>query len=668
MAEITENILDRLAIPDLMEKNFFIPDYQRGYRWEEQQIFQLLSDLYQFFKKPNSGAFYCLQPIIVKKCDNSIIEKYSLSSPYDNNTWYEVIDGQQRLTTIRLIITFNNLYNNRQTVKGCFRLFYQTRPELGNIFNRFGYDEVKSSLTCDIADLDIDSFHVKKGLDKILEWFSNPGAEYEERETLSRFPNFFGDFFGERFDPEDDEEEDTNSHKSVQVLWYELKDGSNPRNVFKRLNDNKIALTNSELIRALFLSESSDYRLDKSLYSAKEREVAKKLDRERKQGHISEQWDTIEHHLRNTAFWAFVTNNQETQYSCRIEYIFDLISQKYIDKRENPYGLTKSDPLYTYLFFDRELARWKKEKPNGNYLWELWQEIESYYSTLVSWFEDRDYYHFIGYLVRVVGDNVLTELLADVQVQRKDVFRKNVIQRILSTVSLDYDNLRYPDDNRNIERIITLYNTETYRKNPSLGLFPFRMFKDEDWTIEHIHAQNSEGLPKDDNDALLRWLDENISALSQFKLRFSITDKEEIQRVDNLIADLQNTRNKGRKGITEQEVSDKFNDILEYFNSFLEKHELPSKIHEFSNLTLLSGTVNTAVGKSAFEVKRQKIVKMDAEGKFIPYCTKKVFMKYCNIQNEDFVVQQTSYWSDDDKLHYQEDIMNTMNELIKEMA
>lgn len=67
-------------------------------------------------------------------------------------------------------------------------------------------------------------------------------------------------------------------------------------------------------------------------------------------------------------------------------------------------------------------------------------------------------------------------------------------------------------------------------------------------------------------------------------------------------------------------------------------------------------------------MKRQKIVKMDAEGKFIPYCTKKVFMKYCNIQNEDFVVQQTSYWSDDDKLHYQEDIMNTMNELIKEMA
>ena len=39
------NIIDRYAIPDLMGKNFFIPDYQRGYRWDKTQIFQLLSDI-----------------------------------------------------------------------------------------------------------------------------------------------------------------------------------------------------------------------------------------------------------------------------------------------------------------------------------------------------------------------------------------------------------------------------------------------------------------------------------------------------------------------------------------------------------------------------------------------------------------------------------------------
>ena len=80
-------------------------------------------------------------------------------------------------------------------------------------------------------------------------------------------------------------------------------------------------------------------------------------------------------------------------------------------------------------------------------------------------------------------------------------------------------------------------------------------------------------------------------------------------------------------------------------------------------MTLLSGEINTAVGKSAFEIKRQKIVRMDAEGKFIPYCTKKVFMKYCNIQDSDFEVQQTSCWDDGDKINYQEDIDNVISNL-----
>lgn len=44
MAEenINENVLKLLAIPELTNKNFFIPDYQRGYRWGEQQVRQLL--------------------------------------------------------------------------------------------------------------------------------------------------------------------------------------------------------------------------------------------------------------------------------------------------------------------------------------------------------------------------------------------------------------------------------------------------------------------------------------------------------------------------------------------------------------------------------------------------------------------------------------------------
>ena len=55
------NYLDLLSIPELCEKNFFIPEYQRGYRWGEVQIRQLLEDLYTFFYDDKAtGNFYCL--------------------------------------------------------------------------------------------------------------------------------------------------------------------------------------------------------------------------------------------------------------------------------------------------------------------------------------------------------------------------------------------------------------------------------------------------------------------------------------------------------------------------------------------------------------------------------------------------------------------------------
>ena len=659
----SENIIDRYAIPDLLGKNFFIPDYQRGYRWDKKQVFQLLSDLYLFFKPSGKGAFYCLQPIIVKKCDSSIVSKYQLTSDYDDNIWYEVIDGQQRLTTIALIIKFGELFLPQLKATNPFKLFYQTRPELHKIFEKFSYDSSSMSICCsETRQLDIDSYFIKKGLESICEWFSQPGAEFEERANLIGFIDFWSHFIAERKD------NDKDAPKSVQVIWYELRDGSNPRDVFKRLNDNKIALTNSELIRALFLSQSSEYQLDdKLIINEENKDLAITMNRLRKQGHINEQWDVIEHNLRNPKFWAFATNNSENTYSCRIEYLFDLISQKWL-KEKAPYGLQKSDPLYTYLFFDRELLKNKKENRSESYLWELWQKVESYYSTLVYWYENRDYYHWIGYLVYVVGDNVLIDLLKDVNEQPKDIFKKNIIERIFRTVNLSYDTLQYTNSNDywNIEKILLLYNIETYRNNTSLGPFQFLLYRKESWTLEHIHAQNSEGLPQDDNKALLKWLDENIEGLKKFKLRFSQSEIDEIKRVDSLIADLQNTRNKGQKQISAKEVTDQFDNILTYYNSFCAKRNLPNKIHEFANLTLLGGEANTSVGKSAFELKRQKIVKMDAEGEFIPYCTKKVFFKYCNIEKDDFEVQQTSCWNDTDKYYYQQDIIATMDRLKEE--
>jgi uncharacterized protein with ParB-like and HNH nuclease domain len=71
-----------VKIKDLESLQFIIPNYQRGYRWTENQITAMITDIL------GSKNSYCLQPIVIKKNDLK---------------YYTVIDGQQRLTTLNLI-------------------------------------------------------------------------------------------------------------------------------------------------------------------------------------------------------------------------------------------------------------------------------------------------------------------------------------------------------------------------------------------------------------------------------------------------------------------------------------------------------------------------------------------------------------------------------------
>lgn len=54
------------TIYGLLEMNFFIPGYQRGYRWKKQQVESLLNDIWEFQKKSSETDFYCLQPIVIR--------------------------------------------------------------------------------------------------------------------------------------------------------------------------------------------------------------------------------------------------------------------------------------------------------------------------------------------------------------------------------------------------------------------------------------------------------------------------------------------------------------------------------------------------------------------------------------------------------------------------
>ena len=79
---------------------FWVPAYQRGYRWDEDQVSQLIDDLFVFLSGyySNEDAFYCLQPVVVKET--------TITDPVTHmaQDYLEVIDGQQRLTTILILL------------------------------------------------------------------------------------------------------------------------------------------------------------------------------------------------------------------------------------------------------------------------------------------------------------------------------------------------------------------------------------------------------------------------------------------------------------------------------------------------------------------------------------------------------------------------------------
>lgn len=653
MAELESiNLLDRCAIPELRDKNFFIPDYQRGYRWGETQIRQLLEDLYGFFyDKRSQGAFYCLQPVVVKQMEQEQVDALGLQSPTDNNVWYEVIDGQQRLTTIRIILALESLLDDDKDLS--FNIHYQTRPNLGAIFDNLQKkrDENKHyTISAPIEGrMDIDTWHILQAANQIINWFQDETPPL--RPNLSSFKGTFYENFSN----------DRDKDKSVQVIWYELRDDAKPVDIFKRLNDKCISLNNAELIRGMFLSDAAEYNADRELlrqFATDMQDTVEKREKARKQAHIIEQWDIIERELRNDQFWLFIHNDAnagDAGYSCRIEYIFDLIAKKEQGER---------DRLYTYIKFDNLLKTGEVED-----LWELWLKVETYFSYLKYWYNNNDYYHKIGYLAadRKTGSKILIELLDAASTLSTKAFNALIEDKIVESIKkvvhrgdppkpiLEYT---YTDDYDKLKQVLFLYNVESTRLL-NKEKFPFNKYKAEkNWTLEHIHAQNSDLIDHADKEKWVEWFAENERVLASLQRR--LPDNEELR---NLLASLRSEQerlNTSRARFQFNDLKLVFDNVLRFFDDLAGAENRPTVEHGISNMALLSGSTNSAISNSVFEVKRQIITVADADGEYIPLCTRNVFMKYYNRNQEDFTVQQNFYWSESDRLNYLTDIKRVL--------
>lgn len=547
-----------------IEGDFFIPSYQRGYRWGTDEVNRLLDDVYA-----NGTKNYCLQPVVVRK----------------DGERYELIDGQQRLTTLYLIYRYMHNSSGGFLDEPKFSLKYETREKS---------EDFLASVDLSRKDDNIDFWFICNAYETIEKWF----ADKDKKSTLTNINKFFDE--------------------NVKIIWYEVGEHEDAIALFTRLNIGKIPLTSAELVKAMFLSRDNNESMNKE-----------------KQEEIALQWDTIEKELHNDSLWYFLTNRVNLNYQTRIDLILDLISDKPTNNK---------DKYYTFFFFD-------KLKKNGSFD-EIWKRIQHTFLILKDWYENHDLYHKIGYLI-ASGNNTLIEIFKLSQGKTKNEFKAKLDTYICNSIKIEsnYADLSYEktEDYKKISRLLLLFNVESVCQiDGQTQRFPFNQFKYQNsgrvmWSLEHIHAQQSEGMQKQEQ--WKEWLNLHLDSVKA-------VDKNNITLIEEM-----------QRAIDKQKLErHEFETIQEKVIKVLSVRGNTEYLHSIANLALLNTSDNAALNNSTFDVKRNAIVNMDKTGQYIPFCTKMVFLKYYTPSAKN----QLHFWGQADRMSYVENINRVLGKYLSE--
>lgn len=544
MTENNIQLEDRLV--GSIKGDFYVPSYQRGYRWDESQVKQLLNDIMD-----NGDKAYCLQPLVVRRKGDGV---------------FELIDGQQRLTTIYILMKYIK-DNYKPRLKIDYSLSYETRVDSADFLNNINENR---------ANENIDYWFIYNAYRTIDEWFKKKEETGNDQQAADLFALYFFPKVG------------NGMGGNVKFIWYEVQgvEDKDAIALFTRLNIGRIPLTNAELVKALFLR--------------KQDKEESKLE-EKRQLEISLQWDTIEHELHDDDFWYFLTREDAGNYPTRVELLFDFISAD----REN-----KKDPLSVFLHFN-------KIKEEQKDLSEFWEDIVTYYYRLKEWYKKKNYYHKIGYLV-ASGSKTMGEIVTATAGMRKKNMDEWLDEEIKKSVAFKkaYADLNYKYDYDEISRLLLLFNVISIMDCSNDTRFPFKVYSKKEWSLEHIHPQHPEEM-KNDQELWRDW----VKAQEPLVKEFIPTDEEKRNKKREILEAIEVFKSK--MAITVGDFRSLSSDIVGLLSDTAE-----DLTHSLSNMALLSKEQNSALNNSLFGAKRTKIIAMDKKGEYIPYCTRNVFLKY----------------------------------------
>ncbi len=347
-----------------------IPEYQRGYKWTADNVKQLLEDL-KNFKKGDSDSFYCIQNITITKTE------------HEGKLCMNVIDGQQRLTTLFILIAY--LQRNMQdkiissnilkySIRDSSDEFLREDILTGNLWNNdINPDTAKTK----------DQYYMMTVAQAIHIWFRdnklNPDVILND----------------------------------LVLIVNEVKNGDEEM-VFASLNGGKIDLDGADLVRAILITRAAKQKYPSVISHEQLHQIAN---------------DDIDLNINITVSSRGKINEFRIKLGVELDemnkwwsqrkvkdYFEQILPNKISNNKSFKYNLYPIDLLY-YAFYEaykEELHVIKDNNDldlrifengidlngiNGDDHLEFYTTIKEFHLTMMDWYNNDEIYNLIGYLM-----------------------------------------------------------------------------------------------------------------------------------------------------------------------------------------------------------------------------------------------------------------------------
>lgn len=441
---------------------FYIAPYQRGYKWgsgENEAVMRLVKDIYKSFSStsPNQQQEYYLQYVTLKPVKIES-QKYYL----------EVIDGQQRLTTLSVLLAvINNLDNQYENFSN----------------NKISYALSKSFLSNWIYNHKISTLLSYESWDRFID--ENKEEDKQDVFYLFQAAHAMNKFITDVVGLDNLKAFFQHLSDNIKLIVNAVESHIDSERVFRNLNSNKVPLTEAELVKALLITKAARGK-DEFLKSKRFKEI---MDI---RSALGRQWDEIQINLNEPSVKSVFFPKQTDVMQGLLQ--LTALSLKY----ERQDSVNEKYPLFE--FFQNQIQE------NSYLSADIFFRIVLIYKLIMEWYKDDTIFNALGFLFynknkKYSVSELLHSLLSNTinnnfQLQ-KDLNTKILEHKLFSNLK-ELKEFNYIDDYDLIHDILLLINLFPLK----LQRFNFAEFESKKWTLEHIFPQNpklaDEKLTEDD--------------------------------------------------------------------------------------------------------------------------------------------------------------------------